>query len=322
MQHWENTAKVLKNLVKLLILVGRITEAYMTLQSTAVKITIDNTATEQVIYHVTLAEVLYRLGRLMESRKQFQLAETLQDSILIGSSGIDYTTVLLEMTGDEAAVEPLVLRGQTLLATATNRRDRLLAHLLLGQFLNMLQRFDESQFHLESAIAEVGQISDITLIPKVFLTSADFYRQRGDFERAQNDLERAVDIISCWRLQLYEVEACLLQGHLLLDKEHEEKFAYQGGKLPPHLVLLKLDTTLKEAEQAYRRADELIRTTNYRLKFAELSLLATRLAYHTRRPADALIHLQTARQFIDKLGCWHLLSFWQLVKIEIESPLL
>jgi tetratricopeptide (TPR) repeat protein len=206
-------------------------------------------------------------------------------------------------------------------ATA-NKRDRMFAHLFLGQIFNTLRRFDESQMHLENAVAEAEKMSDITLIPEIFLKSADFYRQRGDFERAQNDLERAVDIISCWKLQLYEVEACLLQGHLLLDKEHEEKFSYLGGKLPPHLVLLKLDTTLKEAEQAYTRADELIRIMNYRLKFAELSLLATRLAYHTRRAADALVHLQTARQFIDKLGCWRLLPQWQQIKAEIELPLL
>lgn len=321
---WEAASQAAEDLIDLLLPQGLLAEAkYIAKQAIAWAESANNPL-RQIHSHIQFATTLYRLGELVDNVSGFQFAEVLQSRYqpqfpqLYARAGVHYGLLLLERAKDVTEREAVLTRVQQIKQVAeqySESAEIALAHFMVGRVLVALHRPTEAEMELQAAIALWRKINNYYDLPEGLLTQAKFYRDQGHLLAAQQDLDEALDIIKRYSMQLYEAEAYLLQGHLVLDKKYQQSPARLSNYSPFHL--LQSDNTVKEAEQFYHQAARLIKDMDYGLRIAELSLLAARLAHYSNRHPDALTHLDTAKQRIQKIKQWGLLPQWERVSSEI-----
>ena len=100
-----------------------------------------------------------------------------------------------------------------------------------------------------AGIRKAGSINNIS---EFLLERANFYRHQLDYEKAEFDLEEAQEIIDRCGMKLYAVDAALLRGNLLCDKN-------------------------QNATEEYKTAKALIEITGYHLRDNALKILEKRI---------------------------------------------
>jgi tetratricopeptide (TPR) repeat protein len=286
---------------------------------------------KQITSHSQLAYILYLLGELTDNVSGFQLAEMLQARYqpefpqLYGKAGVQYCALLLERARDVTEREAILIRAQYALALSTKYlgiSKQALDHLTIARTLAALHRPTESLTAFATAVTLMRQTGHFYDLPEILVHYTKFLREQGNFYEAQQYLNELLDIALHYGMQLYEAEAYLLQGHLLLDHRYQKNAMLHemkgDGGLPRVRLPHQVDNTLKDAELAYQQAAKLIKNMDYGLRLAELSLLAARLAHYGQRSHDAITHLNTAKQHIHSVGQWGLFPLWERISAEIR----
>ncbi|NJO16994.1 MAG: TIR domain-containing protein [Thioploca sp.] len=321
---WEAASQAAEDLIDLLLPQGLLAEAKYIAKQTITWAELANNPLRQIHSHIQFATTLYRLGELVDNVSGFQFAEVLQSRYqpqfpqLYARAGVYYGLLLLERAKDVTERETVLTRVQHIQQVAEQHSESVeiaLARFMVGRVLVALHRPTEAEMELQTAISIWRESNNYYDLPEGLLTQAKFYRDQGQFSAAQQNLDDALDIIKRYGMQLYEAEAYLLQGHLVLDKKYQQSSSRLSNHSP--FRLLQADNTLNEAEQFYHQAARLIKDMDYGLRIAELSLLAARLAHYAKRHQDALTHLDTAKQRIQRIKQWGLLPQWERVSSEI-----
>ena len=129
-------------------------------------------------------------------------------------------------------------------------------------------------------------------MPQFLLARGAFLRVQKNYDAAKQDIDEARDIIERCGMNLYEVDLALLEANLLTDLKQPERL-----------------------EQLYKTAQTLIQATGYRLRDAELDLLAARLAHYKIAGISSPAHyLDRAKAEIEKIGYYGLMPEWERVK--------
>jgi tetratricopeptide (TPR) repeat protein len=305
--NWVEAIISAKELTNLHLHFGNLSKAEETAQK-AIKWSDKADFFNRMLSRTIFAVTLHRLGNLSDSELTFQKAEEFQKQqpqpkrpeLIYHLSAIHYCAFLLDRNSDEEKLKEILKRLERAFRIQSDNNwllDKALNHFLKGRALTALGEFKESEIALNEAVKEIRK-ANITFTPEVILGRANFYRQRGHIEQAQQDLEEVREIIapsgSSRGMKLYEAEADLLHGHLLLDQKD-----------------------LKEAEKVYKRAEERINQMKYGLRTAEVFLLATRLAHYNKRTDEARQHLEAAKKRIEKIGQYGLMGEWERVCREI-----
>lgn len=321
---WEAASQAAEDLIDLLLPQGLLAEAKYIAKQAITWAESANNPLRQIHNHIQFATTLYRLGELVDNVSGFQFAEVLQSRYqpqfpqLYARAGVYYSLLLLERAKDVTEREAVLTRVQYIKQVAQQHSESAeiaLAHFIVGRVLVALHRPTEAEMELQAAIALWRKINHYYDLPEGLLTQAKFYRDQGHFSAVQPNLDEALDIIKRYGMQLYEAEAYLLQGHLVLDNKYQQPPDRLSNYSP--FRLRQSDNTIKAAEQFYHQAARLIKDMDYGLRIAELSLLAARLAHYAQRHQDALTHLDTAKQRIQKIKQWGLLPQWERVSSEI-----
>jgi hypothetical protein len=321
---WEPASQAAEDLIDLLLPQGLLAEAKYVAKQAITWAESTNNMVRQIHTHTQFATTLYRLGELVDNVSGFQFAEVLQSRYqpqfpqLYARAGVHYSLLLLERAKDMTEREVVLSRVQYIKHVAEHHletTEMALAHLMLSRVLIALHRPTEAEAELQAAIALWRKIGNYYDLPEGLLTQAKFHRDQGHLSAVQPDLDAALDISKRYGMQLYEAEAYLLQGHLILDKKCQPT----SGRLANQSLYRRWqpDNTVKEAEHFYHQAARLIKDMDYGLRIAELSLLAARLAHYAHRHQDALTHLDTAKQRIQTIKQWGLLPQWERVSAEI-----
>jgi hypothetical protein len=321
---WEAATQAAEDLIDLLLPQGLLAEAKYVAKQAITWTESTNDTARQIQIHTQFATTLHRLGELVDNVSGFQFAEVLQARYqpqfpqLYARAGVHYSLLLLERAKDMTEREAVLARVQYIKQVAEQHlatTEIALAHLMLGRVLIALHRPTEAETELQAAITLWRKTGNYYDLPEGLLTRAKFHRDQNHFTIAQPDLDTALDISKRYGMQLYEAEAYLLQGHLILDKKYQQSSIRLN--IQPFYRHWQTNDTIKEVEHFYHQAARLIKDMDYGLRIAELSLLAARLAHYAHRHQDALTHLDTAKQRIQTIKQWGLLPQWERVSTEI-----
>jgi hypothetical protein len=325
MQDWKNATNLILNHVDLLLSLGQLEDALKQIQQGLIWAERSGHLFIQMQSYAKYGRVLFLLGRLEESRQAFITAEEIQTKDqpehpqLYSLSGTAYATLLLELAKDETQRLTLLKRVDNALDLSQAELGLMSVafdHLMRGRIYAQLQRWQDSQRELDTAVAGMRKANLVIFTPECLLTRAELCRQQGNLDQARQDLEEAQLLIQRCGMRRDEAEACLIEGHLLLD-ERCEQINRINSHTAPRLHVSYGDYSFFRAEQVYMQAARLIRELPYPLKQAELSLLAARLAYYTQYPEDAYSHLDVAKEHIFKHQQWRLLPRWEQVREEV-----
>jgi len=303
---WGNAAVSARNLVDLHILIGQLNEAENVAQQ-ALKYanqTNKNPLFSQMASHAKLATVLHRQGKLNEALEQFTLAEKLQakrnpeSPYLCSLWGAQYCSLLLEQATDAEATDAVLNRGQYAHEMACHDNqlvDKALDSITIARAQNpMVIEPSEQLIYFNEAVLGIRKASKMNFLPMVLLARANFSRFQQDIEAAQRDLDESLDIIQTCGMKLFLVDTALLQGNLYLDQN-------------------------STANECYKTAKEFIEITGYHLRDTELDLLGARIAFSENDLDKAQLYLQKAREMLEKMGYYGLLSAWERVESELKN---
>lgn len=304
---WRGVARSAESLVDVLLLLGRLIDAKNIALYGMDKAKQADDTLQQVANQCKLAATLHRLGAFSESLSEFQLAEKLQASHqpsyshLYSLSGVECCKLLLNCARDAAEQEDVLKRGHWAI---TMEKDRLLNialdRLIIARTLMAMNSPDESLFN--TTIADMRKAGSMYDMPEVLLARSAFFLNQRKLAAAQNDLVEAWEIIDHCGMRLYEADAWLLQGNIMLDRLKTENIC----------------GILDEAIQAYSQAKKLLENMQYGLRTTELYLLEARCALYVNTSDAAREHLSKAKQRIEEVGQWGLMSEWKKVQDEIE----
>ncbi len=323
--NWKSSANVAINHIDLLHALGRFTEALTIAERALVWAENSQDKFIQLQMHAKYGKTLHLMGQLNQSRLAFEAAEALQaleqnhQPLLYSVNGAEYADLLLTMAQDSNEREIILARNEYAL-TISLRELGLLSvafdQWMHGKILNELQREPEAIQAFDAAVATLRKANVMLFLPQLLLTRGQFNRMQNNLEQARTDLEEACEISQRCQMRRCEVDAYLLEAHLLLDERRE-----QINQINPRLLSVDHsynDYSFFKAEQAYQKAESLIQQTRYHLRLAELSLLAARLAYYMHQSDLATTHLELARERIMGLEQWQLLAEWDRIKIEVS----
>jgi hypothetical protein len=289
LQDWEEAGKSVEHLVVLYLSIGQLQKSKQFSQQAIEYAYKTDNLFRQMNSRTILAATLYRQGDLAVALEQFKAAEKIQDERqphypwLYSSSGFNYCALLLDRATNTAARKAVLERGQYALEISS-RDNWLLATALDNLTIARSQTSKNSKLNLfNQAVQKMRKAGSVIYIPKVLLARADFHCQQQNFKAAQLDLDESFDIINRCGMELYQVDALLLQANLNLDQNQ-----------PAEFKLIK----------------DLITTTGYHLRDPELDLLTARIALYHQDRDKAQHYLQQSRQKLEKMGYWGLLPKW------------
>ncbi|ALG68631.1 hypothetical protein [Beggiatoa leptomitoformis] len=315
-EDWHNAALSIVNRVDLLTALGKLCEAEEVAQQAIEWAERGHHLSSRMQSHAKFAAVLHQLGDLEYSLSAFKLAEQIQQEdqpqhpYLYSLAGAQYCNLLLDMAQDTAAREDILQRGQTILTLAESElgvSSVAFANLSMGRILSALQKPVDALAFLNNVLQDMRQTELFLFMPEALLVRANIYRQLGDILRAQKDINETIEIVNRTNMRLYEVEARLLQTHLILDAQRKRRLPTSAEEMS------------NKTEKLYQRIVRLIYHLNNGLHVADLSLLNARIAYYSKRQTDAKDNLELARQRIVSVGQWQLMQTWESIRIEIES---
>ncbi|EIJ42894.1 hypothetical protein BegalDRAFT_2028 [Beggiatoa alba B18LD] len=313
---WHNAALSVINRVDLLMSLGKLYEAETVAQQAIDWAEQGKKLSSQMQSHAKLAAVLHQLGDLEYSLSVFVQAEQLQQtdqpqhSYLYSLAGMQYCSLLLDMSQDERSRAAILARGQAILTLAETElgvNSIAFAQLNMGRIWTTMQNPIEGLACLNKALQSFRQSELFLFIPDALLARAVLYRQLGDVARAQKDINEVLEIIQRTNMRLYEVKARLLQANLLFDVQRKKR------------AVAGVEDITNKVEKLYQRTVRLIYHFNHGLHIADLSLLNARIAHYSKRQIDAKDNLELARQRIVSIGQWQLMQTWENIRLEIES---
>lgn len=276
LKDWRLTSGDLRNLMRILLSLGRLKEAQkvgedaigyvkrMNTEEWVVPFSKDmDTNFIEVSCLATKAEILHRLGMLQDSLSVFKRAEELYGRMLDRTNGFYFCCLLLDLGNQEEDYRGVVARGRYGLDMSTgdgkygNMGND---NLTIAKALFLLDNYEQAGLHFNTAINLLLQSGRIDRMPHGLISRASYYRklwlETKDSKYRQlctDDMEEAYRILTISRMGLYEVDHLVLQSNILVDDNKIEKanVLYQKAtKLAQHM---HYHSIFKELEEVKKR---------------------------------------------------------------------
>lgn len=316
----QGAANMAGKLVELLLPLGQLEEAWQA--ASQAQQWAENAADPESRrrQQVRLGHALHRLGRLRESRTLFDQLLPAEPVLLTAREEAAYLGLMLDMHGDAETLNSLLERAERLVTAQTEHDNfsRALAYLSRARVYLALQHFPGTDHDLHRAreYLEREPSPPVADLPEFLLNQAWFRRRLRQLDSARQALDSLLTLVTRCGMRLYEVDARLLQGNLLLDAAFCRGMGAESV-LPPRLGLRGAGELLEEVENLHQQATNLVEAMHYESRLGDLALLAARLAYHARHGVEARAHLEAARRYIESSGQKGLLLAWEQVAMEL-----
>lgn len=250
----------------------------------------------------TAATILHRQGKLLDALACFQEAEELYREIereipLHSVPGIRYCTLLLDMSEDKDTLKILLNRADVMLKFIGFPLMIDLHRLSRGRILFELSELLSDEDLCNEALNEVNIAVDgirgkhkIQLDCQPLLARAVIWNHLEEFGKARTDIDEVIRISSECRMALYETDANIALGHMILDQTKLEESDDQKKK------------NRSNARTAFHTANSLIIRHNYNLRLSDLHLLDARIEHAQGREKEARGALQKAEYCAETIG--------------------
>ena len=254
-ENWREASINARNIVDLMILLGRLSEAAEAAQQAIDYGQKSENLFNQMVSYAYLATVLHRQGQ--DASEAFLIAEQLQkrrqpDSPQLCSlPGFQYCAWLLDQTNSD--ISQVIVRGEYGLNTTISLLDVALHSLTLAIAYAKLEQFKQAEYYFHQAVAGTRKAGRIDHLVYFLIYRANFFLQQHQHEdeaRVLRDLTEARQIIGRSDMKLYAVDY-----HLAMCR-------YYRLKQQP-----------KEAKQHLEKSKVLIDVTGYYLRNAEFNAL-------------------------------------------------
>ena len=315
---WESSIHLARNAAVILASLGNINLAgFYAMQTVEFVSEIDEKHQDYKklfgIAHIVFGYSLFLQAKLYESQQQFLKVENLlgiklklaRDWLNIEKAqqahvmyDVWYCQILLQKLGGSDAE---ILYQRTKKTFDIVNRKNILRNAPIAYFNHACalasyeNKQDIAERVMEEAIEKTRDESNFLFNPIINIGRIAFYRRIKKYQLAQQVLQEAKNIVKHGNIGLFAADIILQEANLLLDIQSEN---FQ-----------------EQVEKLYHQASEMIFKMGYTLRFAELELLAARLAYHQRQ--DAEMHLAKARGYIDRHQQHGLEKVYELVCAEV-----
>lgn len=267
---WEGAAIVAGNLSALYLTIGDLSQALVYAKKNIELADRSGDSFQSIAGRATLAEALFKLGRLSESEETICKAEEIQKQwqpklpLLYSQSGFRYCAILLHQ-GKYQEVQARAL--QTLeWAMRYNLSPMTVAldHLSLGQsFLLQVQdkaisNFLQATDFLHLAVDGLRQAGHLELLSLGLLVRAELHRIKGEVELAQVDLDEAMSIATRGSMGLYQADCHLEYARLYLaqgDKEKAREHLLPAKEMIERMGYHLRDEDVREIEESLKEAE-------------------------------------------------------------------
>jgi tetratricopeptide (TPR) repeat protein len=235
-ENWKSASRSDRNLVDLMLPLGRLAEAIQAAQQAIDSAKKSKDLFEQTKTHARFATVLHWQGQLAQAAQNFARAEQLQQQNepdspqLYSLAGFQYCALLLDQATDKAGVEQVLARGEYILKTASEKKrllDISLGHLTLARAYLKLEQFEEATTQFDQAVAGIRKAGKIDRTPPFLIDRANFYLRPSRLnlealKTAAQDLQEADSLIRRCGMKLYEVDCQLAWCRYYLAREEKE----------------------------------------------------------------------------------------------------
>jgi tetratricopeptide (TPR) repeat protein len=214
-EDWINAANDARNLVDLLLPLGRLSEAATAAQHTIDYATRSENLFQQMVSHAYFATVCHRQGQLTQAAQSFVTAEQLQQQDepespqLYSLRGFLYCALLLDQATAQADIQQVVARGEYALKISLANNWLLiisLDQLTLARAYFKLEDYQPAAKYFDEAVAGIRKAGKIEFTPIFLIDRANFYLDQQQFDDALRDLDEAQKIIERGKMKLYAVD--------------------------------------------------------------------------------------------------------------------
>jgi tetratricopeptide (TPR) repeat protein len=217
--------------------------------------------------------------------------------------GARYCALLLELARNDKDLFEVKKRaeagyetaraGEKIMEMSLNRMMQGLCHAALGHL-------DLAGEALDAALVDMRSARKIDFMPRVLLARAKLMAVIGNRTRANQDLQEALEIADWCGMDLYRIEAMLLEANLQLDPWRVHRSRQLQSRVPTGDR--RTTDPLGDAEDTCDQVSDLIENTDYGLRRAELLLLQARISFYRGDREQALTQLDKARERIGFAG--------------------
>ena len=211
---WKGASITARSLVDSMLPLGQLTEATTAAQQAFDYAQQSEDLFEQVKSYVYLAAVLHCVGKLEESKQNFEQAEQLQKEYnsnmpqLYSTWGFQYFALLLDQATNTNEIEMVLKRGEysLKLKTTTPLLDLSLNSLTLARAYFKLDELKKAEEYFNQAVDGIRKAGKTEFMPIFLLDRANLLIKINELEEAKRDLEEAKQLISRSGMKLYEVD--------------------------------------------------------------------------------------------------------------------
>ncbi len=303
-------AKISENYVSLLIVCGKLQEAFTVSEKGLEFAEKSGHAHLQIINYIQHATVLRRLGLLKESKSKFEKAvkkqkewyESDQDAAkteeLTHSQGVRFWAFLLDYGSVEEISKIESLIDSALEEKSIEKVEKSLYLLIKGRICEYYGKYNEAINVLSHSLSLMRQSGRVDYLPRILIKLSGIYRRLNKINDSKRTVDEAMKISIRSNMKLYIAECHLLLGNLFLDAHritHSEK-AMPSDKM---VVLAQeiYSSTLAQAKygpmynklmpdqiENLRQLDHNALIHNAYLEYCNAEVLIQEIGYKFRKP--------------------------------------
>jgi tetratricopeptide (TPR) repeat protein len=258
-----------------------------------------------------LGAVLRRRGKLEEAWEEFEKAleihnKHLPQEVLHSEPGVRYCTLQLDRAKTEGEYEEVLRHANKMLDWSKKSGSPNATEIIEGlhwltksRALTELRRYDEALRTLNEAVRLVEHSNKIQFLCGALLARAAVQRLSDNLDGASADVIEVLRISGECNMKLYQADGHLLRGHIALDLIDAKRKAQAS----------------KDLEEARRLIGSENDGNCYRLRIAELHLLAARIEHYRNARKEVVQQcLNEAYRSFNNIGYWRLYRQWQCYK--------
>jgi tetratricopeptide (TPR) repeat protein len=230
MQDWREAAIRANNLSELHLLLGNVTEALATGETSVHFADQSEDIFHRMDKRTAWADALYQAGEPARALELFEEAEALQADrqpgrpLLYSIPGYRYCGLLLAQgRTEEVGTRSTQSLEWARAAPLARILDEALAHLSLGRALLALGEWGEARERLDEAVDGLRKAGRIDYQARGLLARAALLRETRDFPAARRDLEEATRIARRSEMRLFQCDAHLEFARLALAAGDKDK---------------------------------------------------------------------------------------------------
>ncbi|SEH08312.1 ATP-binding cassette domain-containing protein [Candidatus Venteria ishoeyi] len=265
---WKGASTTARNLTDLHLPLGNLEQAAVSARQAVAYAQQTEDLFEQTTNYASLASVLHRQGLLEQAATAFKTAEEKQvqddpeSPRLYSTDGAYYCAFLLDLVAlannrneyskseiakfgienllldcsPQEAIQEVLERAQYGLKIAQDYKEPLsiaLDHLSIARAQAALKQNQAASNSFDLAVKAIEEAKKHNHLPPFYLSRANFQLQQGETNKARQDLDAAWAIINANNMELYAVDAHLLEAayHQLIPNQQQASLHQQQAEM-------------------------------------------------------------------------------------------